>query len=151
MVVGQFSQEVDVLVIGGGPAGYTAAFRSAELGKNVAIVDPHDSLGGRCLHQACIPTKGSYFGLDNYEILQFQETLKKGLEQRCKSLGIDRLIGKAHFESAKKAQITGEHVSIVKFRKAIIATGTSPREPLNDNCIQVEDVYQSLKWRFENE
>ena len=55
MVVGQFSQDVDILVIGGGPAGYTAAFRCAELGKTVAIVDPNDSLGGECLHQACIP------------------------------------------------------------------------------------------------
>ncbi len=144
MVVGQFSQEVDVLVIGGGPAGYTAAFRCAELGKNVAIVDPRNSLGGRCLHQACIPSKGSYYGHNNEEVTQYQETLKKGLEQRCKSLGIDRLIGNAHFESTKKVQITGEHVSIVKFRKAIIATGTSPRESLNDNCVQVEDVYQSF-------
>ena len=144
MVVGQFSQEVDVLVIGGGPAGYTAAFRCAELGKNVAIVDPHESLGGRCLHQACIPTKGAYFGLDQSDVAQYQNTLKKGLEQRCKSLGIERLIGHAHFESAKKVQITGEHVSIVKFRKAIIATGTSPRKKLNDKCIQVEDVYQNF-------
>ena len=144
MVVGQFSQEVDVLVIGGGPAGYTAAFRCAELGKNVAIVDPHESLGGRCLHQACIPTKGSYYGHELNEVTQFQATLKKGLEQRCKSLGIERLIGNAHFESSKKAQITGEHVSIVKFRKAIIATGTSPRESINDNCVQVEDVYQTF-------
>lgn len=144
MVVGQFSQEVDILVIGGGPAGYTAAFRCAELGKNVAIVDPHDSLGGRCLHQACIPTKGLYYGHEFDEVTQYQATLKKGLEQRCKSLGIERLIGKAHFESAKKVQITGEHVSIVKFRKAIIATGTSPRETVNDKCVQVEDVYQTF-------
>ena len=143
MVVGQFSQEVDVLIIGGGPAGYTAAFRSAELGKNVAIVDPHETLGGRCLHQACIPTKGAYYGHGIDEVAQYQTKLKNGLEQRCKLLGIERLIGNAHFESAKKVQITGEHVSIVKFRKAIIATGTSPREPLNDNCIQVEDVYQT--------
>ncbi len=142
MVVGQFSQEVDVLVIGGGPAGYTAAFRAAELGKNVAIVDPHESLGGRCLHQACIPSKGAHYGQDVEEVSRLQDSLKKGLEQKCTSLGIDRLIGNAHFESTKKVQITGVHVSIVKFRKAIIATGTSPRETICEHCIQVEDIYQ---------
>ena len=64
MVVGQFSQDVDILVIGGGPAGYTAAFRCAELGKTVAIVDLHEQLGGECLHHACIPSKGNLLGAD---------------------------------------------------------------------------------------
>ena len=65
MVVGQFSQDVDILVIGGGPAGYTAAFRAAELGKTVAIVDPNETLGGECLHHACIPSKSAVFGVDS--------------------------------------------------------------------------------------
>ena len=62
MVVGQFTQDVDILVIGGGPSGYTAAFRAAELGKTVALVDPKESLGGECLHNACIPSKSAHFG-----------------------------------------------------------------------------------------
>ena len=44
MVVGQFSQDFEILVIGGGPAGYTAAFRAAELGKSVVIVDTDKTL-----------------------------------------------------------------------------------------------------------
>ena len=57
MVVGQFTQETDLVVIGGGPGGYSAAFRAAELGVQTIIVDPKGSLGGVCLHHGCIPSK----------------------------------------------------------------------------------------------
>src|SRR5689334_20701571 len=59
MVVGEFTQETDLVVIGGGPAGYTAAFRAAELGVQTVIVDarPDAVLGGVCLHEGCIPSK----------------------------------------------------------------------------------------------
>ncbi|MBC8421724.1 NAD(P)/FAD-dependent oxidoreductase, partial [bacterium] len=145
MVVGQFSQDVDILVIGGGPAGYTAAFRTAELGKTVAIVDPNPTLGGECLHHACIPSKGNLLGVDTTNAI---EALSKGLEQRCKSLGIDRLYGIAHFENKKSVQVTGEVVSVVKFKKAIIATGSMPRTHEDfPNAMQVEEVYAAI---FEN-
>jgi dihydrolipoamide dehydrogenase len=139
MVVGQFSQDVDILIIGGGPAGYTAAFRAAELGETVAIVDPNKMLGGECLHHACIPSKSSLYHVD---VEKAVAELSKGLEQRCKSLGIERLHGLAHFENKKTAQITGEVVSVVKFRKAIIASGSQKRmhDTFTDG-IQVEDVY----------
>jgi len=141
MVVGQFSQDVDVLVIGGGPAGYTAAFRAAELGKTVAIVDPQKTLGGECLHQACIPSKSALHSVDGSKAIS---TLSEGLEQRCTSLGIERLHGRAHFENAKTVQITGEVVSVVKFRKAIIASGSSSRVDSDFNqphVCQVEEIY----------
>jgi dihydrolipoamide dehydrogenase len=141
MVVGQFSQDVDILVIGGGPAGYTAAFRCAELGKTVAIVDPNESLGGECLHHACIPSIASLLGND---VGNAVATLSKGLEKRCKILEIERLHGIAHFENKKTVQITGEVVSVVKFRKAIIASGSEPRtDDRFPEAIQVEDVYAS--------
>jgi len=141
VVVGQFSQDVDILVIGGGPAGYTAALRCAELGKTVAIVDPNESLGGECLHHACIPSKASILGND---VGNAVETLSKGLEKRCKMLEIERLHGIAHFENKKTVQITGEVVSVVKFRKAIIASGSEPRtDDRFPKAIQVEDVYAS--------
>ena len=124
MVVGQFSQDVDILVIGGGPAGYTAAFRAAELGETVAIVDPNEFLGGECLHHACIPSKSALLAVNTVTAVA---TLTKGLEQRCKALGVERLHGIAHFENKKTAQITREVVSVVKFRKAIIASGSQKR------------------------
>ena len=57
MVVGEFTQETDLVVIGGGPAGYAASFRAAELGISTVLVDPRDALGGICLHEGCIPSK----------------------------------------------------------------------------------------------
>ena len=55
----------DIIVLGGGPGGYSAAFRAAELGKKVAIVDDND-LGGVCLNWGCIPTKSL---LKNAEVM----------------------------------------------------------------------------------
>jgi dihydrolipoamide dehydrogenase len=46
-----------VLVIGSGPGGYTAAFRAADLGKEVTLIERHDNLGGVCLNVGCIPSK----------------------------------------------------------------------------------------------
>ena len=47
----------DVIVIGSGPGGYISAIRSAQLGKNVAIVEKYSTLGGTCLNVGCIPSK----------------------------------------------------------------------------------------------
>src|SRR3990167_2003912 len=49
--------ECDVVVIGAGPGGYTAAFRAADLGKKVILIEKHATLGGVCLNVGCIPSK----------------------------------------------------------------------------------------------
>ena len=54
---GQADFEADILVLGAGPGGYTAAFRAADLGQNVVLVDPRPTLGGVCLNVGCIPSK----------------------------------------------------------------------------------------------
>src|ERR1700757_3656718 len=50
-------QSYDVIVIGGGPGGYVAAIRAAQLGKSVALVEKRPTLGGTCLNVGCIPSK----------------------------------------------------------------------------------------------
>jgi len=57
----------DVAVIGGGPAGYTAAIRGAEYGLKVALIDASPKLGGTCLHVGCIPTKALLFNAELWD------------------------------------------------------------------------------------
>lgn len=56
MVVGDFSIHAETMVIGGGPGGYVAAIRAAQLGQDVTLVE-RDTLGGVCLNVGCIPSK----------------------------------------------------------------------------------------------
>ena len=130
MVVGEFTQETDLVIIGGGPAGYTAAFRAAQLGVQTVIVDSRPggagSLGGVCLHQGCIPSKtllniaetvfaaenASNFGVklskpqvDFAAVRAWKEkTINKlaaGLEAQAKKHGVECLTGEAQFEDAR--------------------------------------------------
>jgi dihydrolipoamide dehydrogenase len=84
MVVGQFTQETDLVIIGAGPAGYSAAFRAAELGVHTTIVDSRGgaadgsgALGGVCLHAGCVPSK---------TLLHIAETIN--LAERAGEFGI---------------------------------------------------------------
>jgi dihydrolipoamide dehydrogenase len=73
----------DVAVIGGGPAGYTAAIRGAEYGLNVALIDASPKLGGTCLHVGCIPTKALLFNAELWDYLKEAEEFGiKGVEAR---------------------------------------------------------------------
>lgn len=63
----------DVAIIGGGPAGYTAAIRGAEYGLKVALIDASPKLGGTCLHVGCIPTKAMLFNAEIWDHLKYAE------------------------------------------------------------------------------
>ena len=60
----------DVAIIGGGPAGYTAAIRAGEYGLKVALIERYDKLGGTCLHWGCIPTKALLFNAELWDYLK---------------------------------------------------------------------------------
>jgi dihydrolipoamide dehydrogenase len=60
----------DVTIVGGGPAGYTAAIRGAEYGLKVALIEKSDKLGGTCLHVGCIPTKALLFAAEIWDHLK---------------------------------------------------------------------------------
>ncbi len=151
MVVGEFTQEADLLVIGGGPGGYSAAFRAARAGIATTIVEERGLLGGVCLHCGCIPSKtllhvaellhladhgrnfGITFGKPKIDLdgvrgweNKVVDKLSRGLGSVAKKLSIEVIKGRATFEDSKTVAISGGEVSRVKFRKAIVATGSSP-------------------------
>jgi dihydrolipoamide dehydrogenase len=151
MVVGELTQETDLAVIGGGPGGYSAAFAAAQLGISTTIVESTPALGGVCLHVGCIPSKtllamaevmhladaAKQFGLEyappkvNLEAMrawkkQVIDRLAKGLDSTCKKLNVERVRGKAVFENSRHLALAGGEVARIKFKRAIIATGSVP-------------------------
>ncbi len=164
MVMGDIVTGCDVLVIGGGPGGYTAAIRASQLGKDVILVEKYNP-GGVCVYRGCIPSKilihaanvihdirnSGNIGIKgsvefDYKKIQQRrfEVVKKlgdGIASLCKKYGVQVIKGEAFFESSDKARITlpdGTN-STFKFGNAVIATGSYPREfpgfPFTDKFI----------------
>ncbi|KON88635.1 dihydrolipoamide dehydrogenase [Sporosarcina globispora] len=155
MVVGELAYERDVIVIGGGPGGYHAAIRAAQLGRNVTLVE-QNQLGGICLNKGCIPSKiltqsaekftsfqeGENWGLEAGDISfnadkfqQYKQTkieqLRSGIEALCQANKIEILNGSAFFLSEDKVGIeNGDKFDVFRFKNAIIATGGRPEKPL---------------------
>lgn len=152
MVVGEFTQETDLVIIGGGPAGYSAAFRAAELGVSTVIVDSRSTLGGVCLHSGCVPSKtllhaaeliataekaadfGVKFGAPKIDIKALRgwkdktvSKLASGLESLCKKHGVERIQGEAHFEDSRNIALLDASVPRIRFRRALVATGSQPK------------------------
>ncbi len=149
MVVGSLRQETEVAIIGGGPGGYIAALRAADLGKEVTLIDERDQLGGVCLLEGCIPSKtlisavevikaarnAERFGLSFSDLKTDLKGLRNWTDSVVSSLaqGVDRLIqkrgielitGRARFASNRSLIIEGADVSAIDFRHCIIATGS---------------------------
>ena len=97
----------DVAVIGGGPAGYTAAIRGAEYGLKVALIDASPKLGGTCLHVGCIPTKALLFNAELWD------HLKNAAEFGIAGIGTPQLDWAA-VQTRKNAIIT-KHVKGLEF------------------------------------
>lgn len=152
----------DVMVLGAGPGGYTAAFRAADLGLKVVLVEKHPSLGGVCLNVGCIPSKallhvakvineaeemsqhGISFGKPNLDIDKIREfksgvvaKLTKGLDGLAKQRKVQKVQGIAKFTSPNTVEAaTNEGTKIVRFSNAIIAAGShsfkAPGFPFDD-------------------
>ena len=151
MVMGELEQECEVLVIGSGPGGYAAAFRAADLGLDVTMVDSAQRPGGVCLYKGCIPSKtflflseliydarraesmGIVFGRPRIDITALREwkgkvieTMAQGLVSLSNRRGVQMLQGRAQFEGSNAVRLYDAEVSHIKFRHAIIATGSRP-------------------------
>src|SRR5437764_5134944 len=145
--------DVDVAVLGGGPGGYTAAIRVAQLGAKVACIDKEPELGGTCLRVGCIPTKAwvqTAFALKQAEesfakfgvqtsgtTLDFAASnawkagvvkqMTQGVAGLFKANGVEWVKGAGRFTDANTIAVEGgEDVS---FKSAIVATGSYPLRP----------------------
>jgi dihydrolipoamide dehydrogenase len=142
----------EVLVLGAGPGGYTAAFRAADLGKKVVLVERYASLGGVCLNVGCIPSKallhaakviteaeemaehGISFGKPQIDIAKLKAWKEKdvvgkltgGLTALAKQRNVTVVNGRGEFTSQNQLQVTGADgkVTTISFDNAIIAAGS---------------------------
>lgn len=142
----------ELVIIGAGPGGYAAAFRAADLGIKVTLIDPEANPGGVCLYRGCIPSKSllhlvkirrdamkaEEFGLvfkepkiDIKKIRKWKdqvvEKLTKGLGQLSKSRKIEYIKGKAQLVSDQKIKVENESGEVEEFgfENLILATGSS--------------------------
>lgn len=141
----------DVAVIGAGPGGYTAAFRAADLGKKVVLIERYSSLGGVCLNVGCIPSKallhaakvitdaedakahGITFGeatLDIDQLRNWKESvigkLTKGLKALAKQRKVEVIYGTAKFVNPYLIEVeTDTGKKTISFENCIIAAGSS--------------------------
>ena len=142
--------KTEVVVIGSGPGGYTAAFRAADLGKRVVIVERYESLGGVCLNVGCIPSKnllhvakvlteaqemaahGVQFStpkIDNKKLVEGKNAVVKkltgGLNALAKQRKVEIVTGAASFAGSHQLIVTGKSgQTTIDFEQAIIAVGS---------------------------
>ena len=142
--------ECQVVVLGSGPGGYTAAFRAADLGQDTVLVERHATLGGVCLNVGCIPSKallhaarvideaahagdiGITFGAPKIELDKLRAYKDKvvaqmngGLAGMAKQRKVRTLQGTGRFVSPHELEVeTKDGVKLVRFANAIIAAGS---------------------------
>ncbi|RJR46438.1 MAG: dihydrolipoyl dehydrogenase [Desulfobacteraceae bacterium] len=149
MVMGELTEQTELLVIGGGPGGYAAAFRAADLGMEVAMVDVEPRPGGECLFRGCIPSKtllhladiihsarrsekmGITFPKPEIDLERVRSwkdevinNMADGLVTLCKKRGVQLVRGRAVFEESNLVRLRDSDIRRIKFRHAIIATGS---------------------------
>jgi dihydrolipoamide dehydrogenase len=151
MVMGEQTLETQVVVIGGGPGGYAAAFRAADLGLDVTLINAEARLGGVCLLRGCIPSKALLqamhvvrearqavaWGLTFSDLrmdLEALRTWKDGvIAQLANGLGalsqqrqVNLIQAQATFEASDRVRLYGADITHVRFEYAILATGSHP-------------------------
>ena len=145
----------DIVVVGGGPGGYAAAFYAADLGRKVILVERDSRLGGVCMNRGCIPSKallnashaivsaresahrGIRFSEPVIDLTQLRawkdgilEKLAQGISSLAKMRGVTVLYGRGHFEDSSTLRVeTPEGQKFIKFEKAIVAVGSRPAMP----------------------
>jgi dihydrolipoamide dehydrogenase len=125
--------QVQVAVLGGGPGGYTAAFRAADLGLSVALIDRGEQLGGVCLNVGCIPSKAL---LHVAKVMtEAAELGEAGISFQAPTVDIDQVRA---FKNGVVGKLTGGLESLAKQRKVQVVRGTGTFT--SPNTIQVGDT-----------
>ena len=115
---GSADAEYDMLVLGAGPGGYSAAFRAADLGLSTVLVERYDTLGGVCLNVGCIPSKAL---LHNAAIIdEARELAAHGISFGEPKIDLDKLRG---YKDSVVAKLTGGLAGMAKARKVTVAHG----------------------------
>ncbi|QJC31240.1 dihydrolipoyl dehydrogenase [Enterobacteriaceae endosymbiont of Macroplea mutica] len=146
------NQKTQIIVIGGGPAGYSAAFRCSDLGMQTTIIEKYDNLGGVCLNVGCIPSKALLhianilkeqkilmkYGILNHvceinisKLLLWKNNiitkLTNGLKFLAEKRNVKIINGMAHFINDNSVEVINNNITtIINFDNAIIATGSKP-------------------------
>jgi dihydrolipoamide dehydrogenase len=110
--------EADVVVVGAGPGGYTAAFRAADLGLRTILVERHSALGGVCLNVGCIPSKALLHAAR--VIAQTQEMAEHGVSFGEPTVDLQRLIG---WKQSVVDRLTGGLAGLARARKVEVVRG----------------------------
>lgn len=133
----------EVLVLGAGPGGYTAAFRAADLGKKVVLVERYDALGGVCLNVGCIPSKAL---LHTAQIINEAEHMKaNGVSFNKPKIDLKGING---FKNKVVGKLTGGLAGLAKQRKVSVVHGVG--EFIDQNNLQVDNKGRVSRIEFES-
>ena len=151
-----------IVVLGGGPGGYAAAFLAADKGMNVTLIDTGNKPGGVCLHRGCIPSKallhiahlinetkeaktwGIDFGEPKIDLDGVRNWKNKvidkmatGLTQLCKQRKVEFVSAKGNFKDSNTIEANGK---LYSFDHCILATGSRPAQPFKNNSQLIDST-----------
>jgi dihydrolipoamide dehydrogenase len=124
----------EVVVLGSGPGGYTAAFRSADLGKNTVLVERYASLGGVCLNVGCIPSKALLHAAK--VVTEVEEMSDHGIAFGPPKFDVDKLRG---WKESVVGKLTKGLVSLAKQRKVTVVQGVGKFESPKTMLVQTPE------------
>src|SRR5215468_9545623 len=147
--------KTEIVVVGGGPGGYAAAFYAADLGKKVILVERDSRLGGVCLNRGCIPSKALLYAahtvssaresehrgivfappsIDVSKLRAWKESiltrLAGGIAQLAKMRGVQIIHGRGYFEDSRTLRVeTDQGQQFIQYEQAIVAVGSRSAMP----------------------
>ncbi|WP_332607586.1 dihydrolipoyl dehydrogenase [Achromobacter sp. ESBL13] len=140
---GSADGEYDMLVLGAGPGGYSAAFRAADLGLSVVLVERYATLGGVCLNVGCIPSKAL---LHNAAVIdEARELAAHGISFGEPKIDLDKLRG---YKDSVVAKLTGGLAGMAKARKVTVVTGVGEfADPYHLTVTSADGKTQTLRFK----